>query len=250
MPGTDSRSFTEDYAEAKALADRRSMDLAYDAARELAQNFPDVLDVWFLLNYVVCVGDKAGGARFMSPHVIREAQQHFASRMTDSVRLVIGDMKRDQAFGLVRYARDDRDLKLAETIIAKLRGTYKGKLEDGEVIGEHRSDPNRLAALLDAEGRVLYARRRYIAADRKHADAHRAWQELGGPADPVWIYNNLIHWLKAMVGAGGRSSAEARLLVSSIKAGCPGSRNRGIEARVILLPLVGNRLHDRLIRRR
>jgi hypothetical protein len=240
----ETQTFEDRYGEVEALADRRSMDLAHDDARQLVKEFPGEIRAWFILNYTVCIGDKAGGPRFRSPDVIREMQLRFADRMTDEVRLVIGDAKRDRAIGLVRYAVGETDLETAETIVKKLRGAYDEPLEDNEIIGEHRSDPNRLAVLLDVEGRVLYARRRYIAADRKHADAAR------GLTNPVWAYNNKVHWLKVIVEAYGRNSAEARQLVRGIKAGCPGSRNRGIEATVIRLPLVGNWLHDRLIRRR
>ncbi len=250
MTDTESPSFTKDHAAVKALADRRSMDLAYEAARKLVRDFPEEPEAWFILNYTVCVGNKAGGARFMSPHIIREAEAHFADSFDPRVQLVIGDAKRDRAIGLIRYRLGEEDLKLAETIVAKLRGTYKGELEDGEVIGEHKDDPNRLAALLDVEGRALYARRRYIAADRKHSDAHRAWHAIGDLADPVWIYNNELHWLKTLVKLGYRHSTEAQDLIADIKRGCPGSRNRRLEATIILLPFVGNRIHDRLTRRR
>jgi hypothetical protein len=247
---TESQTFEDNYSEVEALADRRSMDLAYDAARRLVEEFPDEIHAWFILNYVVCVGDKAGGPHFRSPDVVREAQLRFADRTTAEVTLTIGDMKRDRAIGLIRYAVDEFDLAAAEEIIAKLRGVYGGLLEKGEIIGEHRNDLNRLAELLDVEGRLHYARRQYIDADRKHSQAYTAWLALGRKADPVWVYNCRVHWLKAVVAAYGRRFVRAKWLDGSIHAGCPGSRNRGIEATVIRLPFVGNRLHDRLIRRR
>ena len=234
---TRAETFAEHDTEVRELADHRDMDLAHDAAKQLVRDFPEMALAHFRLNYVICVGNKGGGARFASPDVIARAGR-CTDLPPDQITLIVGDMKRDRAIGLIRFAFDYVELQMAEEVIAALRKK------------EHADDPNRLAVLFDVEGRLAYARRCYTDAVKLHEKAHQGWMDMTSGADPVWIYNNKVHWLKAIVAAHGRKAAMAKWLVEDIRRGCPGSRNRGIEATVIMMPVVGNWLHDQATRRR
>jgi hypothetical protein len=245
-------TFDDRYAEVKELVDRHNLDRAYEAAWQLVTDFPHRFDAYFILNYVVCVGDKHGGPHFYSPDVIDRAYQNVTDIDAAELRLRVGDMKRDRAIGLIRYAVYEFDLERAGEIIQKLRGDRKADT-DNEVVGEHANDPNRMAVLLDVEGRLCYARGQYREAESLHDLAYTRWVALSGTGrvDLVFVYNNFVHWLKSIVALYGRNDPRAKLLARRIRTMCPTNcRNRSTEATVIRTPFVGNWLHDMATRRR
>jgi hypothetical protein len=229
-------SFEEGVALVEKLIDHRNLEPAYYAAQDLARQFHAHAQSHFLYNLVVCLSNRGGGARY-SQHILDDAR-----RCPDFDGKINGDMQRDRAIGLIRFASGPKhaDLILAESII-------------GDAQTLHAGDPDRLACLRDINGRLLYAKRRYRDAAREHEAANTNWAEIGDLANPVWVYNNKVHWLKATVAGYGRDAAQARWLERDIMSGPPeGSRNRGTEARIIRgLPLgTGNLVHDWLTRHR
>ncbi|PLS81142.1 hypothetical protein CYG49_02795 [Candidatus Saccharibacteria bacterium] len=95
-------------------------------------------------------------------------------------QLIEGDFVRDYCLAMIRRG--------------KLATAYELLLEARDL---HGNDPNRMAALLMAEGRLKYAAQEYTAADELFVSANLAWYELGHRADRQWIANNRFHWLKA-----------------------------------------------------
>ena len=229
-------SFEEGVALVDRLIGYRNLEPAYQAAQDLARQFPRRAQAHFLYNLVVCLSNKGGGARY-SQHILDDAR-----RCPDFDGKINGDMQRDRAIGLIRFASGPKhaDLILAENII-------------GDAQTLHAGDPDRLACLRDINGRLLYAKRRYRDAVSEHQAADDNWVEIGDQANPVWAYNNKVHWLKAIVAGYGRNAAQARWLERDIRSGTPkGSRNRSMEARIIRgLPLgAGNLVHDWLTQHR
>ena len=225
-------TFEEQRHVVEHLMDRRNLTAAHAAARRLVENFPDEIQAYFVLNLVCCLSRKAGGPQ-QTPVIIAEARARCPLTFTP---IIEGDMLRDQVVGMVRF--DTRRLRSAVPILAEIQALHAG-------------DSNRSACLLDIRGRVFYARRLYDSAVAMHQRANESWEQLGDASDPVWVYNNWVHWLKARVATGGRDSAQAKWLVRNVQTKCPpASRNRSVEAQVILWPIVGNRLHDFIVRHR
>jgi hypothetical protein len=195
---------------------------------------PDNLgQAYFLLHLATCLTSRGNGLTASSQQIIAEAQRN----CPDFTNRVHGDMLRDRVLGLTRTHR-------AENLLAA------GKLLPS-ISNLHATDPNRLACLTGVSGRIAYARRNYGVALTLHEQAQTMWNCLGTAANDLWVYNNRVHWLKAIVAAGERQSPLARRLAWRIANNCPeGTKNRGGEVRVILLPIVGNWLHDLALRYR
>ena len=225
-------SFKEGCNQVRRGIGRRNLEPAYNLAKWLERRYPDHADTYNVLNLVVCLIDRDGGGR-CSQRLIDKARE-----CTDYTDLLGGDMQRDRVIGLTRYARDNDDLVLAEQLIDEAE-----RLHDG--------DPNRLACLKDVRGRLAYARGAHTDAVALHSEAHRLWDGMYTGADQNWVYNNLVHWLKAVVAEQGAWSRQAGRLSALIRVQRPeGAPNRHREARVIRTPLIGNRIHDALTRRR
>lgn len=226
-------SFEDACAAVERSIGHRNLNLAYDLVRWMSTAYSTRAQTYNLYNLVVCLNNREGGALF-SEHMISKAKSASGYKAPMG-----GDMQRDRAIGLIRYAQgDQRMLEAAERAI-------------DEALHLHAEDANRIACLYDVRGRLAFARRDYEDALRLHQRADRQWQTLGDRADHTWIYNNLVHWLKATVALHGGLSRQAGTLANRIRNSRPdGAPNRYREAVVIRVPVVGNPIHDSLTRRR
>jgi hypothetical protein len=224
------RDFEDGAQQVRQGIGRRALKPAYIAATWLVRHYPERGQSYNLLNLVVCLSGRDGGP--LEAYRLLEAAQ----KCSDYTPELGGDMVRDQIIGLIRYAKGNANtLNLAAELLQQARRV-------------HAQDPNRLACLQDVEGRLAYAERLYGQAVKMHRRADQSWSELGDRADKTWVYNNLVHWLKAVVAYRGARSVEAMELAERIRDSRPADApNRYREAFVIRLPL-GNTVHDVLTR--
>lgn len=224
------RDFEDGVRQVQQGIGRRRLKPAYDAAKWLIAMYPDRTQSYNMLNLVVCLNGWDGGP-LEAGRLLEAAQE-----CEDYTPEVGGDMIRDRIIGLIRYAKGNANtLNLAADLLQQAREL-------------HAEDPNRLACLEDVEGRLAYAERLYGRAVKMHRQADESWGDLAEDANKTWVYNNLVHWLKAVVAHTGARSEEARTLAERIRGSRPvDAPNRYREAFVIRLPL-GNPVHDVLTR--
>jgi hypothetical protein len=174
-----------------------------------AANFATATDqarALFLLNLIVNItnwGVGAGSDRLVD----------WAHKCSDATPEILGDMKRDQAIGLIRFrghgGRDAQaDLDAASLLLSQVQE-------------RHQNDPNRMACLQGVRGRLAFAYSSYDAAIAHHREADLAWANLGQQQNLVWRYLNLVQWLRATVALQGHSSTLARQLAMRIQNECP-----------------------------
>lgn len=201
---------------------RRALEPAYCLAVE-----SDRAEAWFQYNLAVCLTGLCGGATEGSPGLIDKIKE-----CRDHTPHVEGDARRDRANALVTGRPRKRDLWAADMEIVEVKRLHEG-------------DENRMLVLRGTKGRLAYARKQYALANDTHYLADKGWRELGELADQQWVYNNLIHWLKAVVKQCGRTSDHAAMLRRRIREECPeGAKNRSDEADRICRPVIGNFVDD------
>lgn len=232
----DATTFNKRCERISLLVNRRLMEAAHDLARKLVRDVRKVQEgprnyarAYFLLHLIICTANKDGGPH-QSQKLIDEA-----SRCDDFTPTIHGDMLRDRVLGLIRAPYSD-NLQIAERLFPRIRELHAGDL-------------NRQACLTSVGGRLAYAYGERARAAQLHERAQNAWSSLGNVADQQWIYNNLLHWLKAVIATQGRKSPLAQQLVRRITTDCPkGAKRRSSEARIIQLPIIGNWMHDLVLR--
>lgn len=229
---TNRVGFDERCAQVGNLMDnRRNLNLSWMVAQQLVREHPNRARSYFLVNLVQCLGNFNGGARNTQRWI--DGVQQCRDR-TDQLE---GDMQRDRAIGLIRYERTDTGFMLAERWIGKSAQLHAG-------------NNNRLACLDGVRGRLAFARGQYPGAAKLHARADNQWSDMGEEADALWVYLNLVQWLRAVVAYEGPRSSYAGRLVRRIRHEVPpGQQSRMREARLLTAPF-GLRTYALLERRR
>ncbi len=202
------------------LVNEREWDGAFAAAVVLyEQAAPRTPRVYFLLNLTTCLSGKQ--SPLGGPRSIIDAARRCPG-MTDEM---LGDMRRDW-------------------LIRETRQSYMSSAEldelEARIARDHINDPNRLACLKGVRAQRAFARSDYSLAEDLHSQADAEWRSIGSDADAQWAYNNLVHWLRAIVACDGRKSPTAVQLAERIRTECPpGAKNRSGEAYTLLLPFIG-----------
>lgn len=210
------------------LTERAWLKPAVDAAHTLVQDFPREPQAWYLHNFTVCMSNRQGGPAHVSPLIIKAARQQLGDRFTDELH---GDLLRDQGLGLTIFGSKAQLGKIPDLVTIIRR--------------HHASDGNRLAATFDLEGRYYFARGNPKQALRFHAHADQAWREMGNYADPAWVADNKVRWLRACIAEFGSSHmlSFARDISTEFPSTAP-------QVKLLMTPGIGPRLFSLTLKRR
>jgi len=224
-PATDGDTLERWLGWVSYLINRRDFERAHQQSHEMVIRYPYSARARF---YVALAAALTGHLEEVHRARMRAEQCH------DYTKELAGDFDRDLAIMQIKMGRLDD----AEANIASARQ-------------HHYEDANRMACLLGMLGRLDYARGHFQAAAETHSVADERWSQLRNRTAKQWQYNNLVHWLRAVVAYQGVYSQTARRLHSRIIAEVPeAAKSRANEAKLIRFPLIGRRLYDLKTRRR